>query len=118
MRAYPLVALAAGALALAACNKPSQANNAVDAEPHADAGTAAGANSYTEDQARGAIQNAGYTDATGLTQDAQGVWHGTAMKNGASTPVAVDYRGSVTEGSGAVTATGDAGDASRAAKTQ
>lgn len=95
---------------LAACGKPSDEpdNPPVDTTPSADAGTtAAGASSFTEAQARSAIEGAGYTDVTELTQNDQGVWVGKASKNGAATTVSVDYRGSVSEGSGQPT--GDAG---------
>jgi putative membrane protein len=112
MRLLSLASAAAIACAVAACGQPSQANKAVDPSPTEDGGVAAGANSYTEGQARGAIESAGYTNPTGLTLTADGVWTGTATKNGASVPVSVDYRGSVTEGSGAVTATGGAEDPS------
>ncbi|MBC6981347.1 hypothetical protein [Caulobacter sp. 17J80-11] len=96
----------AGLALLAACGKPSEkpGNPAVDTSPTSDTGTAAGANSFTEDQARGAIEKAGYTDVTELVQNDQGVWAGKAMKNGKSVPVSVDYRGSVVESTGAPTA--------------
>ncbi|MCC7048330.1 MAG: hypothetical protein IT562_16570 [Alphaproteobacteria bacterium] len=55
----------------------------------------AGANSFTESQARDRIVNAGYSDVSGLRKDDQGIWRGTAKKNGAQTNVAVDYRGNV-----------------------
>jgi putative membrane protein len=31
----------------------------------------------------------------GLRKDANGVWRGTAMKDGSSKPVSVDYQGNV-----------------------
>lgn len=55
-----------------------------------------GANSFTEGQARGAIENAGYADVGPLTQNAQGLWQGEAMKAGAKAKVSVDYKGAVT----------------------
>lgn len=55
-----------------------------------------GANSFTEGQARSWIEKAGYTDVTGLMKSADGIWHGSARKNGASVAVAVDYKGNVT----------------------
>ena len=93
------VALVA-AVALAACSKPATTNNAaVNADQNRPAAApAAGNNSFTEDQARGHLANAGYTAITGMTQDDKGVWHGTATKDGKTTPVAVDYQGSVTAG--------------------
>ncbi|WP_205598396.1 hypothetical protein [Caulobacter sp. 17J65-9] len=105
MRTVAVVAAFAGLALLAACGKPSEkpGNPAVDTTPTADTGTAAGANSFTEAQARGAIEKAGYTDVTELVQNDQGVWAGKAMKGGKSVPVSIDYRGSVVESAGAPT---------------
>ena len=47
-------------------------------------------------QAKDRIVNAGYTSVTDLSQDAKGVWHGKAMKGGATASVMVDYQGNVT----------------------
>ncbi len=57
-----------------------------------------GASSFTEGQARAAIEKQGYTDIGPLTQDAQGVWSATATKDGAQTRVSVDYKGAVVAG--------------------
>ena len=57
-----------------------------------------GANSFTEDQAKSRIQDAGYTDVSALTKDDQGIWRGTASKDGKSTAVALDYQGNVVAG--------------------
>ena len=57
-----------------------------------------GANSFTEGQARQHILNSGYTDVTGLAKGKDGVWRGTATHNGAPVPVAMDFKGNVTEG--------------------
>lgn len=83
---------------LAACSKPSEPTNApVNGDQNRPAAApAAGDNSFTEDQARGHLANAGYTDVSGMTQDDKGLWHGTATKDGKSGPVTVDYQGSVT----------------------
>lgn len=54
-----------------------------------------GANSFTETQVRERLENSGFTRVTGLRQDDQGIWRGTAIRNGVSTPVAVDYRGNI-----------------------
>ena len=56
-----------------------------------------GANSFTEDQARERITEAGYADVTGLALDDKGVWRGTAMKDGRSVNVALDYQGNIVE---------------------
>ncbi|WGM38164.1 hypothetical protein [Caulobacter sp. NIBR1757] len=71
-------------------------NTAVDTTPTTgDAGTTAGANSFTEAQAKGAIESAGYTDVKDLKQGEDGVWMGMAMKDGKEAGVTVDYKGSV-----------------------
>lgn len=54
-----------------------------------------GANSFTEDQARSRIQDAGYSDVSDLKKDDQGIWRGQAMKNGKSTAVGLDYQGNI-----------------------
>jgi hypothetical protein len=73
-------------------------NPAVDTTPTTgDQGQTPGANSFTEGQARGAIESAGYTDVGTLTQNAQGLWQGQASKGGAQVNVSVDYKGAVTQ---------------------
>lgn len=72
-------------------------NEAVDTTPMSgDPGPTAGANSFTEAQAKSAIEGAGYTGVGPLTQDANGVWMGKATKAGKEAAVAVDYKGAVT----------------------
>ncbi|MDQ2859700.1 MAG: PepSY domain-containing protein [Pseudomonadota bacterium] len=96
MKTIALALLLAGTLA--ACSKPADTSNgAINADQNRPAtAPAAGNNSFTEEQAKGHLANAGYTNITAMTQDAQGVWHGQAMKDGKATPVSVDYQGSVT----------------------
>ncbi len=73
-------------------------NAAVDTTPTTgDTGQTPGANSFTEGQAKGAIESAGYTNVGALTQNEQGVWQGTATKDGAQAQVSVDYKGAVTQ---------------------
>jgi hypothetical protein len=55
----------------------------------------AGANSFTEGQAKSRIEGAGFTKVTGLKKDDQGVWRGSAMKDGKQATVSVDFRGNV-----------------------
>lgn len=55
-----------------------------------------GANSFTEAQAKARIEEAGYTEVSGLKLDDKGVWQATAMKGGKSVSVALDYQGNVT----------------------
>lgn len=56
---------------------------------------ASGATSFTEGQARGRIESQGYTAVTALTKDDNGVWRGTATKDGSSAQVWMDYKGNV-----------------------
>lgn len=62
-----------------------------------DAGTPpiAGANSFSEGQARSLIESRGYSGVSPLVNDRQGIWHGTASKGGARVQVFVDYKGNV-----------------------
>ncbi len=55
----------------------------------------AGANSFTEGQARSRIEGQGFTDVANLAKDDQSIWRGTAMKSGVSTRVALDYQGNI-----------------------
>jgi len=56
----------------------------------------AGANSFTEDQAREQIAKAGYSDVSALVKDDNGIWRGKATKDGATHDVQVDFQGNVT----------------------
>jgi len=94
---------AAPASADAAAAPQADANapgNAAVKDTHQEnAGPAAsGANSFTEAQARDHIANSGYTNVSSLTQDGNGLWHGTATKNGKTGPVALDFKGNVVTG--------------------
>ncbi|PKR89122.1 hypothetical protein CXZ10_11445 [Pleomorphomonas diazotrophica] len=54
-----------------------------------------GANSFTEAQAKSWLEEAGYTDVSGLKQTEDGIWRGHARRNGATVSVAVDYKGTI-----------------------
>ena len=54
-----------------------------------------GANSFTEGQASDRIIAAGMMAPTALVKDDKGIWRGTAMKDGKSVNVAVDFKGNV-----------------------
>lgn len=56
----------------------------------------AGANSFTEDQARDQIAKAGYANVSALVNDDNGIWRGQATKGGATHEVQVDFQGNVT----------------------
>jgi opacity protein-like surface antigen len=55
----------------------------------------AGANSFTEGQAKSRIEKMGFADVTDLKKDDSGVWRGRAMKGGQMVDVSVDYQGNV-----------------------
>ena len=55
----------------------------------------AGANSFTEGEAKTRIEARGFANVTGLTKDNQGIWRGKAMHNGRSVDVALDFQGNV-----------------------
>ena len=56
----------------------------------------AGANSFTEGQARSRMEEAGFSSLTGLHKDDQGIWRGRGMHGGQSVDVSLDYQGNVT----------------------
>jgi hypothetical protein len=96
-----LVAVAALAAALGACQPNSEKTNpAVTTDESAaermQGAPAKGANSFTQEQARERAVSAGYTDVGALTQAADGTWQGPAMQTGASVNVVIDYQGNVT----------------------
>ena len=55
----------------------------------------AGANSFTESQAKSRIEKMGFADVTDLKKDDNGVWRGRAMKGGQMVDVSVDFQGNV-----------------------
>jgi hypothetical protein len=55
----------------------------------------AGANSFTEAQAKERMEKAGFLQVSNLKKDDKGIWRATAMHGGKQTNVAVDYRGNV-----------------------
>ena len=108
MKALPIVVLS-GALAMGIANTaaaqdqaapaadPSASQNPAVKSPNdmAQGALAKGHNSFTKGEARARIEKAGYTDVQNLMLDADGLWQATAMQNGASVHVALDYKGNV-----------------------
>lgn len=86
---------ASNALAQPAQNAPG--NNAINSSGQNNSNKpVAGANSFTEGQAKSRIEEAGYTAVTGLKKDDQGVWRGKASKGGkAGVDVSLDFQGNV-----------------------
>ncbi|MFI4964535.1 MAG: hypothetical protein ACHP9T_04125 [Caulobacterales bacterium] len=76
---------------------PPQANGAINTDANkTSTDAAAGSNSFTEGQAKGHIENAGYTDVTNLMKTPDGMWTASAKKGGKTMSVAVDFKGAVT----------------------
>lgn len=50
---------------------------------------------FTEEQARTHLLRLGYTEVSVLTKDENGVWRGTATKDGKQLNVGVDVKGAV-----------------------
>jgi uncharacterized protein YdeI (BOF family) len=55
----------------------------------------AGANSFTEGQAKSRIETDGYINVRELKKDDHGVWRAKAMKDGKSIDVSLDFQGNV-----------------------
>jgi len=60
----------------------------------------AGANSFTEGQARARLEEAGFTNLQELNKDNQGFWRARATQGGNQTDVAMDFRGRIASGPG------------------
>lgn len=105
MKITPLVlalTLGCASAALAQPDAPAKGNAPLKpAHTVNDGGARKGANSFTEGQAREHILKSGYDSVTGLAKGSDGVWRGTAMKAGASSQVAMDFKGNVTDAGGA-----------------
>lgn len=56
---------------------------------------AAGANSFTEAQAKSRMEGAGYANVTKLVKDKDGVWRGKGTKAGKSMDLSLDYQGNI-----------------------
>ena len=73
-------------------NAPIKASHTIN-----DGAPKAGATSFTRNQARQHILHSGYTAVSALTKGDDGVWRGTATKDGAPVSVSLDFKGNVTE---------------------
>ena len=74
-----------------------QPNGAVNTDANTTStNVAAASNSFTEGQAKGHFENAGYSDVTNLTKTPDGLWTAKAMKGGKAMNVALDFKGAVT----------------------
>lgn len=70
-------------------------NGAVNTNPANPAVPASGSNSFTQGQARHRIMKEGFTKVSALRKDTNGVWRGTAQRDGQTVHVWLDYRGDV-----------------------
>ena len=101
MRLILTMALVAAAISTAAMAQPANrdantpAVNTPNSPPNPGA-PVAGANSFTEGQAKSRIESSGYANVSELRKDDQGVWRGKAMKNGKSVSISLDFQGNVT----------------------
>jgi hypothetical protein len=101
MRLILTIALVAAAVSTVAIAQPvnrdanTPAVNTPNSPPNPGA-PVAGANSFTEGQAKSRIESSGYTNVSELQKDDQGVWRGKAMKNGKSVSISLDFQGNVT----------------------
>ena len=99
MRSKAVAAVLLGALVVDPVGALAQGQNANPAvrtdEDRASGVPQPGSNSFTEGQARSRMEDAGFKDVADLVKDDQGIWRGRAMRNGAPTGVALDYKGDV-----------------------
>jgi hypothetical protein len=89
-----VLGLSAGA-AFAQNSTTPPAVSTSNVESKTSAAPVAGANSFTESEARSRLEKFGYTDITGLTKDNNSIWHGMAKKDGQPVNVALDYQGNI-----------------------
>jgi hypothetical protein len=101
MRVYLAGAAAAAMISTFAVAQPANrdantpAVNTPNTPPNPGA-PAAGANSFTEGQAKSRIEANGFANVSDLRKDDQGVWRGKAMKDGKSVNVSLDFQGNIT----------------------
>ena len=100
MRSIPIIAAAAAlvtASVFAADLTPTAPHNpAVKTTTGNNPGApVAGANSFTQGEARSRIAARGFTKISALKKDKNGIWHGKALKDGTTVNVSLDYEGNV-----------------------
>jgi hypothetical protein len=74
---------------------PKEPANAIDRGNPGGSGLSRGANSFTEAQARSRLQAHGYGQVSALSKDQEGVWRGSATRNGRQVHVGLDYKGNI-----------------------
>lgn len=94
--AAAMLLAATSAFAQSETPKTSQTTPAVSTSGETNPGApVAGKNSFTQAQAQSRMEDAGYTQVSGLTLDGQGVWRATASKDGKQGNVSLDFQGNV-----------------------
>jgi putative membrane protein len=82
--------------AFAQTGAPAKSTSAVKTTHTVNDGKAeAGHNSFTQAQAREHIAKSGYASVSPLTKGDDGIWRGTAQKDGRTVKVALDFKGNV-----------------------
>lgn len=100
MRSISIIAAAATLVvgsALAADLTPNAPHNPAvkTTEGNNPGAPVAGANSFTQGEARSRIQARGFSKVSALKKDKSGIWHGKASKDGKVVDVSLDYEGNV-----------------------
>jgi hypothetical protein len=54
-----------------------------------------GANSFTEDQAKTRMEEAGFSNVANLNKAENGIWMASGMKDGSAVSISLDYQGNV-----------------------
>jgi opacity protein-like surface antigen len=90
----------AGAAAAQSANPPANSNPSMPATTSPNSGNnagapAAGANSFTEAQAKSRIEKDGFSSVSNLKKDDKGVWRGKGTKSGKTMDVSLDYQGNI-----------------------
>jgi len=94
--AIALVLAASGVLAQNPPANDGPNNKAINSQSGNNPGApVAGANSFTEGQAKSRIESKGFSNVSGLKKDDKGVWRGSAMRDGKSVDVSLDFEGNV-----------------------
>jgi hypothetical protein len=79
----------------AGSNHTAGTNSGMTTDKMAAAGGLAGANSFTEGQARSRLEKEGFSNVSALSKDKDGVWRGRASKGSQEQAVGVDYKGNI-----------------------
>jgi hypothetical protein len=88
-------AFAQGSGTNASTNPPAVSAGYADAA--ASPAPGAGKNGFTKRQAAKFFRKHGYGHVKNLTKDDQGIWHASAMKNGAAVNATLDSQGNISE---------------------